>query len=139
MHEFVPGLEYERKEVRRAFGSSKVDDDILVSREGVALIATIGPGSDKANFPDRSTLHWPGQVPKRAVERNSHVLVFVAQGGDALRFIGAGRVASYSSGKGLPLNVHLALTPRLKRAEWLELIAGQPPPQGPAPEEQLAN
>jgi hypothetical protein len=135
----VHGKEYDPHEIRRALGARAAKDAFAVGRDGVALFARIDAGSGSPYFSARSTLEWPGVAPRRAVEAETRVSVFVHLSDDAVRFIGDGRATGYSSGKDLPSDVQFTISPPLTRSAWLELLAGRLPPEGPPPEAPLAD
>jgi hypothetical protein len=137
--ELVPGREYDVKEIRVAVGASAGGNALVVGRKEIVLFARIDPASRGPYFRERATLEWPGEVPKRAVETNAKVLVFVHIDDNAVRFIGEGRATRYSSGKALPRDVEFTIRPPLARSSWLELLAGRLPPEGPPPEAPLAS
>jgi hypothetical protein len=129
MAAFAPDHEYERAEVARAVGATRSDGSLLLGDDGVALVATLGDAEDQPRFPERSTLHWPGRVPGRVVTLGKPVLVFVDRGsGGGVRFIGEGRVSSYSTTESGPRDVRFTIGPPLARQTWLEFLGGRLPP-----------
>lgn len=138
MPKLVPGHAYDREEVLREVGVAAVKSAFAHGRDRLALFAKPGDTDDEPGFPERAVLHWPGQVPARAVERGIKVLVFVERGDGTVRFVGEAHAVSYSAGHGAPRDVRFAVRPPLSREAWLELIAGRIPPAGPAPEAPIA-
>lgn len=133
---FVPGEIYDPQEVRRALLSEGCEEDFVVGPDVVALFARVVAASGIC-FPERSTLEWPGELPKQVVRPRTKLLIFVYAGDKAVRFLGEGHVTSYSTSKGLPCEMQFAIRPSLTRSTWLELIKGQIPPRGRPPEEPL--
>ena len=134
----VPGKMYDPQEVRSGIGSKAGEEDFVVGSDVVALFARVGAASG-IGFPDRSTLEWPGKLPKQVVRPSTKLLIFVYAGLKAVRFLGDGCVTSFSSGKGLPCQMQFAIRPALTRSTWLELIKGRIPTEGPPPEEPFTN
>jgi hypothetical protein len=54
--DFVPGSEYDAREVRRVLGATTVDGSVVAGREGIALVVTIGRMAGRLDFPTRSSL-----------------------------------------------------------------------------------
>jgi hypothetical protein len=137
--ELVPGREYDPREIRGALGVGGGEGAVVVGRGRVALFCRVDATSGGPYFPERSSLEWPGEVPKRAVDAKTRLLVFVRISDEAVRYLGEGRATRYSSRKGVACDVRFHITPPLERLWWLELIAGRLPPAGAPPEEALAN
>jgi hypothetical protein len=135
MTELVAGRDYDARAVTRELGAKRVEEGLFVGAERILVIAA--PGAEGVDFPERAVLRWTGPMPKAVVESRRPALVFVGLEEERVRFVGEGRVTQYSSGTA-PRDVRFTFTPPLPRAAWLELMAGQLPPRGPAPEAALA-
>lgn len=130
--QFVPGQSYPRGDVERAFAGAERLGPFLVAEGASAFVARLGDGPGDPSFPDRSTLHWPGTVPRRAVERARTLLAFVERGPDELEFVGEASVTRYTGGGGgsevRDVSLHLR-TPR-PRAAWLSDLGARIPRDG---------
>jgi hypothetical protein len=135
MTEFVAGRDYDARAVTRELGAKRAQEGLFVGAERILVIVT--PGVKGVEFPERAVLRWCGQVPKAVVEAKRRVLVFVGRDEERVQFVGEGRVTQSSSEAALR-DVRFTFTPPLPRAAWLELMASQLPPSGPAPEAALA-
>ncbi len=138
MERFLQNRVYTWAQVIDGIGKHELDAPFVIGETKVALVATLGEDPGSPHLPSRTSLRWPQEAPRRVTERGVSTLLFIEEGADELRFLGAGSVTQFASGTGRVRDVHFSFRPSLPRDRWLAMIPARIASHAPPfPEQEI--